>query len=136
MMGPNCLGGNGSLVESLNWTGDYFVEWIKKDGNEDIKYVVPKHAAEDAFGKHGDEIHVTSVWTAGCKSWYKRNKVDGRLTALFGGNAILFQRLTSDIRPEDFGVEYNSTNGFTDLGIKEINDLFFYVEVADESLSC
>ncbi|CAI7583624.1 hypothetical protein PCG10_008630 [Penicillium crustosum] len=143
MMGPNCLGGHGSLVESLNWTGDYFVKWIKKMATEDIKYVVPKHAAEDAFGKYGDEIHKTLVWTGGCKSWYKRNKVDGRVTALFGGSAILFQRLISDIRPEDFEIEYNSANrfrfmgnGFTEFEMKEGNDLSFYVEIADESPSC
>lgn len=29
-MGPNCLGGHGSLVESLNWSGDYIVKWIRK----------------------------------------------------------------------------------------------------------
>ncbi|KAJ5195903.1 hypothetical protein N7449_006382 [Penicillium cf. viridicatum] len=134
MMGPNCLSGHSSLVESLNWTGDYFVKWIKKMATEDIKYVVPKHAAE---------IHKTLVWTGGCKSWYKRNKVDGRVTALFGGSAILFQRLISDIRPDDFEIEYNSANrfrfmgnGFTEFEMKEGNDLSFYVEVADESPSC
>ncbi|KAJ5983102.1 hypothetical protein N7481_005201 [Penicillium waksmanii] len=141
MMGPNCLGGHGSLVESLNWTGDYFVKWIKKIATEDIKYVVPKKSVEDAFGKYGDEIHKTLVWTGGCKSWYKRNRVDGRVTALFGGSAILFNQMISDIRPEDFNIEYNSINpfrfmgnGFTEYEMTEGNDLSFYVEVADEVL--
>lgn len=59
------------------------------------------------------------------------------------GSAILFQRLISDIRPEDFEIEYNSANrfrfmgnGFTEFEMKEGNDLSFYVEVADESPSC
>lgn len=139
MMGPNCLGGHGSLVESLNWTGDYFVKWIKKIATEDIKYVVPKKSVEDAFGKYGDEIHRTLVWTGGCKSWYKRNRVDGRVTALFGGSAILFNQMISDIRPEDFNIEYNSINpfrfmgnGFTEYEMTEGNDLSFYVEVAEK----
>lgn len=139
MMGPNCLGGHGSLVESLNWTGDYIVKWIKKMATEDIKYVAPKQSVEEAFGKYGDEIHKTLVWTGGCKSWYKRNRVDGRVTALFGGSAILFQRLTSELRPEDFEIEYNSANpfkfmgnGFTEFEMTEGNDLSFYVEAADE----
>ncbi|KAJ5785362.1 uncharacterized protein N7503_010574 [Penicillium pulvis] len=142
MMGPNCLGGHGSLVESLNWTGDYFVKWIKKIATEDIKYVVPKRSAEEAFVRYGDEVHKTLVWTGGCKSWYKRNRVDGRVTALFGGSAILFHRLISELRPEDFEIEYNSRNpfrfmgtGFTEFEMTEGNDLSYYVEVADEPLS-
>jgi hypothetical protein len=142
MMGPNCLGGHGSLVESLNWTGDYLMKWIKKIATEDIKYVVPKRAAEDAFGKYGDEIHKTLVWTGSCKSWYKRNRVDGRVTALFGGSAILFQRMISEIRPEDFEIEYNSSNpfrfmgnGFTEYEMEEDNDLSFYVEAAEKGPS-
>lgn len=68
MMGPNCLGGHGSLVESLNWTGDYFVKIIKKMATEDIKYMVPKASAVDAFVKYGDEIHKRLVWTGNCSS--------------------------------------------------------------------
>jgi cation diffusion facilitator CzcD-associated flavoprotein CzcO len=68
MMGPNCLGGHGSLVESLNWTGDYFVKIIKKMATEDIKYMVPKASAVDAFVKYGDEIHKRLVWTGSCSS--------------------------------------------------------------------
>jgi hypothetical protein len=42
MMGPNCLGGHGSLVELLNWTGDYLVKWIKMMATGGIKYVILK----------------------------------------------------------------------------------------------
>lgn len=68
MMGPNCLGGHGSLVESLNWTGDYFVKIIKKMATEDIKYMVPKASVVDAFVKYGDEVHKKLVWTGSCSS--------------------------------------------------------------------
>lgn len=77
--GPNSLGGHGSLVESINWTGDYFVKWIKKIATEDIKYVMPKKSAEEAFVRYGDEIHKTLIWTGSCKSWYKRRESDGAL---------------------------------------------------------
>ncbi|PGH10925.1 hypothetical protein AJ79_05170 [Helicocarpus griseus UAMH5409] len=136
MTGPNNLGGHGSLVESINWTGDYFVKWIKKIATEDIKYVTPKQSAVEAFLRYGDQIHKTLVWSGGCKSWYKRNKQDGRVTALFGGTALLFNRLLSEIRGEDFDIKYNSANkfrffgnGFTEYEMKEENDLAFYVEL-------
>ncbi|KAL6246287.1 hypothetical protein RBB50_006523 [Rhinocladiella similis] len=138
MMGPNCLGGHGSLVESLNWTGDYFVKMIKKIATEDIKYVAPKASAVDAFVKYGDEIHKTLVWTGSCSSWYKRGRVDGRVTALFGGSAVLFHRLISEIRAEDYEIAYNSPNpfrfmgnGFTEWEMQEDSDLSWYVEIPD-----
>ena len=138
MMGPNCLGGHGSLVESLNWTGDYFVKWIRKMATEDIRYVAPKQDIVDAFIRYSDEIHKTLVWTGSCKSWYKRNRVDGRVTALFAGSAHLFQRLLSDIRGEDFEVIYNTANpfrfmgnGFTEFEMNEESDLSWYVEKAE-----
>lgn len=139
MMGPNCLGGHGSLVESLNWTGDYFCKWLKKMATEDIKYVVPKRDKVEAFTKYTDEIHKTLVWSGACKSWYKRNRVDGRVTALFGGSAHLFQRFLGNIRAEDFEIGYNTTNpyrfmgnGFTEFEMAEGSDLSWYVEVAEE----
>ncbi|KAL4951353.1 hypothetical protein BDW69DRAFT_201506 [Aspergillus filifer] len=134
--GPNSLGGHGSLVEALNWTGDYFVKWIKKIATEDIKSVVPKKSAEESFVRYGDEVHKTIVWTGGCKSWYKRNKEGGRVTALFGGSALLFNRLISELRPEDFEIEYRSLNNFRFLGngfleyeMDPENDLAWYVEL-------
>jgi cation diffusion facilitator CzcD-associated flavoprotein CzcO len=138
MMGPNCLGGHGSLVESLNWTGDYFVKWIRKMATEDIKYVHPKKHVTEAFLRTGDEVHKTLVWTGSCSSWYKRGKVDGRVTALFGGSAHLFQRILSELRPEDFEIEYNTANpfrfmgnGFTAFEMDEKSDLSWYVEKAE-----
>ncbi|KAL4966605.1 flavin-containing monooxygenase [Aspergillus stella-maris] len=136
--GPNSLGGHGSLVEALNWTGDYLVKWIKKIASEDIKSVVPKKSAEEAFVRYGDEVHKTIVWTGGCKSWYKRNKEGGRVTALFGGSALLFNRLISELRPEDFEIEYRSANQFRFLGngfleyeMDPESDLAWYVELPE-----
>lgn len=138
MMGPNCLGGHGSLVESLNWTGDYFAKWIYKMSTEDIRCVHPKVAKVKAFTRYTDQVHKTLVWSGGCKSWYKRNRVDGRVTALFGGSAHLFQRLLSDIRAEDFEIEYRTSNpfrflgnGFTEFEMDPKSDLSWYVEKAE-----
>jgi hypothetical protein len=142
MMGPNCLGGHGSLVESLNWTGDYFCKWIKKMATEDISHVMPKQEKVDAFVKYTDQVHKNLVWTGGCSSWYKRGRVNGRVTALFGGSSHLFNRMLSEIRAEDFDVTYNTENpfrfmgnGFTEWEFKEDSDLSWYVELADRAPS-
>ena len=123
-MGPNAVVGHGSLMEALNWTGDYFCQWIKKIATEDIKSVVPKKSAVDAFVRYGDEIHKTLVWTGNCVSWYKKGRIDGRVTALFGGSALLYKRLISDLRAEDFDIEYRSSNPFRFLGNGFVQDEF------------
>lgn len=139
-MGPNCLGGHGSLVESLNWTGDYITKWIKKLSTEDIKSLVPKRSKVEAFMRYQDQVHKTLVWSGGCSSWYKRGRVDGRVTALFGGSAHLFNRLLSEIRGEDFDIVYRTDNcwrlmgnGFTEFEMREGSDLAWYVEIAEEA---
>ncbi|KXG46721.1 uncharacterized protein PGRI_034670 [Penicillium griseofulvum] len=137
MAGPNCLCGHGSLVEALNWTGDYFVKMIKKIATEDIKYMVPKASSVHAFGKYQDEIHKTLVWSGSCRSWYKRGTIDGRVTHLFAGSAILFRRLLGEIRSEHYDIAYNSGNpfrflgnGFTEWEMNPDADLGWYVQVA------
>jgi hypothetical protein len=142
MMGPNCLGGHGSLVESLNWTGDYFVKWVKKIATEDIKAIEPKREKTTSFIRYGDQIHKTLVWTGNCSSWYKRGRKDGRVTALFGGSAMLFNRMLGDIRGEDFDITYNTENpwrfmgnGFTEFEFDTKSDLSWYVEVAEKLCS-
>ncbi|KIW98234.1 uncharacterized protein Z519_01818 [Cladophialophora bantiana CBS 173.52] len=132
--GPNAVVGHGSLIEGLSWTADYMIKWLKKIANEDIRSVEPKQSAVDDFVTYGDEIHKTLTWTGQCRSWYKKNRVDGRVTATFPGSALLYKRMISDIRGEDWNIEYNSPNrfrfmgnGFTEYELDETNDLAWYV---------
>lgn len=134
-LGPNAVVGHGSLMEALNWNGDYFVQWIKKMAEEDIQYFCPKTKTVKHLVRYADEIHKSLVWTGSCKSWYKRGRVDGRVTALFAGSGMLYKRLLSEIRGEDFDVEYNSPNtfkflgnGFTAFEMDPNNDLSWYIE--------
>jgi hypothetical protein len=136
VLGPNALAGHGSLLEAMNWNGDYFVRWLKKMAEEDIKSFVPKTEVVKQLVKYSDEIHKTLVWTAPCKSWYKQGTVNGRVTALFAGSGMLYKRIMSgDLRTEDFDVEYRSPNrfkfmgnGFTEFELNPENDLAWYIE--------
>jgi hypothetical protein len=38
------------------------------------------------------------------------------VTALFGGSALLYKSLITDIRAEDFDIEYRSDNAFRFMG--------------------
>jgi cation diffusion facilitator CzcD-associated flavoprotein CzcO len=132
--GPNATVGHGSLIQSLSWTSDYFIKWMRKMSSENIASIVPKQEVVDEFVRYGDQIHKTLTWTGGCRSWYKGNRVDGRVTATFAGSAILYHRLVKEIRPEDFEIKYRGRNrwamlgnGFTRFELEEGADLAYYV---------
>jgi hypothetical protein len=133
--GPNALIGHGSLMESLGWSAEYMIKWIKKIAFEDIKAVAPTEAAVEDFIVYSDQVHQTLTWTGACRSWYKNNTVDGKVTATFAGSALLFQRLIEELRPEDFDITPRDKNRFRFLGngfmayeLQKGNDLAWYVE--------
>ncbi|KAK4941023.1 hypothetical protein LTR10_018943 [Elasticomyces elasticus] len=136
VLGPNALAGHGSLLEGMNWNGDYFVKWIRKMAEEGIKSFVPNTAVVDQHVRYSDEIHKSLVWTSPCKSWYKQGTTDGRVAALFAGSGMLYRRIiTGDLRVEDFDIEYRSANrfefmgnGFTEFEFNPNSDLAWYIE--------
>ncbi|KEF54035.1 uncharacterized protein A1O9_09830 [Exophiala aquamarina CBS 119918] len=134
-LGPNAVVTHGSLVESINWTADYILKWIYKVVTEDIKSITPKTGVINEFIEKGNEIHETLIWTDSCSSWFKRNTLNGRVTAGFGGSALLFRKLIQEIRPEDFDIEYRNSNrwsflgnGFTEYELDPKNDLAWYLK--------
>ena len=69
------------------------------------------------------------------RSWYKNNRIDGRVTATFAGSAMLFYEMVKQIRPEDFEIRYRSRNRFRFMGngfvpyeLDDKADLAWYVE--------
>jgi cation diffusion facilitator CzcD-associated flavoprotein CzcO len=87
--GPNATVGHGSLIQSISWSANWMIQWLVKMAREDIANVTPKQDVVDEFVRYGDQIHKTLTWTGACRSWYKANRVDGRVTATFAGSAIL-----------------------------------------------
>ena len=133
--GPNALVGHGSLIESLGWGAEYMIKWIRKIAFEDISSVEPRQDVVDEFVRYSDQIQKTLTWTGGCRSWYKKNRVDGRVTATFAGSALVYRRLSSEVRDEDFEIRYRSRNrfrfmgnGFMEYEMDEGADLAWYVE--------
>lgn len=133
--GPNAVVGHGSLVEGLGWASDYICKWLDKISREDIQSVEVKQDAVEQFVRYGDEIMKTLTWTGGCRSWYKKNRVDGRVTATFAGSGLLFKKMIEQVRGEDFEIRYGTKNkfafmgnGFTDWELDAGNDLSWYVK--------
>lgn len=114
--GPNAPVGHGSLMAALSWTSSYISQWLRKISTEDIKYVVPTPEATEQFNTYGDEVMERLVWSGGCRSWYKNNRVDGRVTAIWQGSAIGYHEVIKRLRPEDFDIKYRTKNRFRWMG--------------------
>ncbi|CAO2650612.1 Nn.00g019040.m01.CDS01 [Neocucurbitaria sp. VM-36] len=114
--GPNAPVGHGSLMAVLSWIAQYIGQWASKIAKEDIKYVSPDPQATEEFNTYGDEIMERLVWSGGCRSWYKNNRVDGRVTAIWQGSAMGFREVVEKLRPEDFSIVYRTRNRFRWMG--------------------
>ncbi|KAF2189456.1 hypothetical protein K469DRAFT_736803 [Zopfia rhizophila CBS 207.26] len=90
-------------------------QWIPKIATEDIKYNVPTSEATEYFNTYGDEFMDRLVWTGGCRSWYKNNRVDGWVTAVWQESAIGYKECLDGLRPEDFRTMW-TRNRFKWLG--------------------
>ena len=110
--GPNAPVGHGSLMAGLGWTADYICKWVRKIGEEDIKFVDVKPEVVDEFDAYADEIMQTLVWSGGCHSWYKNNRKDGKVTAVWAGSVLSYHDMVEQLRPEDFEIIYRSKNRF------------------------
>jgi cation diffusion facilitator CzcD-associated flavoprotein CzcO len=114
--GPNAPVGHGSLMAALSWSARYMCMWMLKIAQEDIRYVSPTEEATEEFNAYGDEIMERLVWSGGCRSWYKNNRVDGRVTAIWQGSALGYKEVIDELRPEDFKVVYRTKNRFRWMG--------------------
>lgn len=125
--GPNAPVGVGSLIPATEAQGEYIVNAIIKFQTQDIKSMMPSYAATKKFVEHTDKWMPRSVWSAGCRSWYKNHKIDGRVTALWPGSGLHYVDALSQPRWEDYEYTYVDSNPFSYLG-----DGFTHIEHTGE----
>uniref|UniRef100_A0A0D2XF69 Sterigmatocystin biosynthesis monooxygenase stcW n=1 Tax=Fusarium oxysporum (strain Fo5176) TaxID=660025 RepID=A0A0D2XF69_FUSOF len=100
--GPNTPLAHGSLLAVMSFTVDYISRWIRKISTQDIKSVQVRPDALDDFNVYAQELIKRTVWTADCRSWFKRGNSDGRVTAMYPGSVIHYKELLDEFRTEDF----------------------------------
>ncbi|KAL2205687.1 FAD/NAD(P)-binding domain-containing protein [Sarocladium strictum] len=132
--GPNSPVAHGSLISVMDWTANYIGQWCKKIAADDIRAVAVKADASTEYNEYTQEALKRTVWTSGCRSWFKNGTVDGRVFAMYAGSVLHYKELTESFRTEDFEIEYRSKNRFRIMGngftLREVNqeDLAFYID--------
>lgn len=110
-IGPNSPVSNGSLVQAIQMTGVYIYNCINKIQTQGIKSMEVRH---DAVREYNDYIQAwlsRTVWTAPCRSWYKRGTTDGKITALYGGSCYHWAEALRNPRWEDYRFVYHDVPG-------------------------
>jgi len=137
-LGPNCPVGNGPVLIGIETQADYFIKFIKKFREQNVKSFVPQERAILEFKQHKDEWMKRSVWEQDCRSWYKNP--NGIITALWVGSAVHYVEALESPRFEDYDWEYKSENRWSFLGNGFSQreslgaDLGWYIRNSDDSV--
>lgn len=118
-VGPNSPISNGSLVLGIQATAIYVYKWLDKMQTEDIQSFEVRHDVNEEYNEHVQKFLERTVWTRGCRSWYKRGTVDGPVVAIYGGTSFHFMEAIKNPRWEDFLLQRElsaSKNRFEYLG--------------------
>lgn len=118
-VGPNSPISNGSLVIGIQTTAIYIYKWLDKLQTEGIHNFTVRDDVNEEYNQHLQRYMERTVWTRGCRSWYKRGTVDGPVVAIYGGTTFHFIEALKNPRWEDFHLERSpgaKSNRFAYLG--------------------
>ncbi|KAJ0418904.1 hypothetical protein BJY00DRAFT_324681 [Aspergillus carlsbadensis] len=104
-IGPNSPISNGSLVLGIQATAIYVYKWLEKLQTEMIRSFEVRDDANEEYNQHIQQYLERTVWTRGCRSWYKRGTVDGPVVAIYGGTSFHFMEAIKNPRWEDFHID-------------------------------
>ncbi|PFH50241.1 hypothetical protein AMATHDRAFT_61440 [Amanita thiersii Skay4041] len=138
-IGPNSPIGNGPVLIGMEAQADYMLKLISRWQTENIHSFTPKVEAVDDFIAHKDEFMKGTVWSTGCRSWYKSNTIDGKVTALWPGSTLHYLESLADVRYDDWDVRYTGNrfaylgNGLSQTEVDPTADWAYYISEADDA---
>lgn len=68
--------------------------------------MTPKQEVVEELVRHADAFHENTVWSHGCRSWYKNNTTNGRVAAVWPGSTLHFLETLEHPRWEDYDYVY------------------------------
>ena len=135
--GPYGPLGSGSAMPMIDCFIKYILQAIEHIQTEDVKSMTPKQDVIDQYAEHADLFNHRTVWNAPCRSWFKGNKIDGRIM-LHPGTRNQYMMLMSRPRLQDYDYKYRSMNMWNWLGngfsTRDVDgtDLTWYLGTVDD----
>ncbi|KAL3295207.1 flavin-binding monooxygenase [Colletotrichum asianum] len=108
-VGPNGAPGAGSTIQMSEVTCEYMIKCILKLQRENLKYLVPKISAVNAFMKQVDRYFEKTTFAFTCNNWAKRTS-NGRMLGYWPGSAVHQRATLMHPRFEDFEYVSNDEN--------------------------
>jgi cation diffusion facilitator CzcD-associated flavoprotein CzcO len=100
LYGPNTNLGAGSIITMLESQIGYVVEAIAELRRRRARWMDVRDDVQTAFNEEVQRRLADSVWTAGCKSWYRTES--GKVTNNWAGFVTEYRRRTKRPDPADF----------------------------------
>ncbi|EXM13374.1 FAD/NADP-binding domain superfamily [Fusarium oxysporum f. sp. vasinfectum] len=142
-LGPNTFPGTGNLLIMIEHAHHYIAKVLQRLAYGQLRTIEPKRKQVDNFTNFCCRYFDRTVYTEKCESWYKtppRTPGDKeRITALWPGSSIHAIRALSEVRWDDYDIEYvddddfgwfgnGSTLGETDPNLDQnLEDLTWYI---------
>lgn len=108
--GPRGNWGQGCALPSHESQILYIMQCCRKMQEDRIKFMVPKQDVTDQLNRYMDAWHrKQSIWNEDCKSWYKNNKVGGRVY-IWPGSMLHHLKFLRHPRYEHYEITYRDPN--------------------------
>lgn len=117
---------------------DYMLKLVDRYQTTDLKSFAPHPAAVKDFIEFKNKFMKNTVWADACRSWYKSNKADGPVTALWPGSTLHYMEAMNEVRLDDWDIQYKGNrfawmgNGYSQTEIDETADWAYYIREADD----
>ncbi|KAF8645042.1 hypothetical protein AX16_008103 [Volvariella volvacea WC 439] len=136
-IGPNSPIGSGALPRVSEVQADYMLKFINRLQTENIHSFAPKAQAVEDFIAYKDRFMPRTVWTEGCRSWYKNG--EGKIIAVWPGTVLHYMEAISDIRYDHWDITYSGNmfaylgNGYSQTETDPSLDKAYYITDKDTS---
>ncbi|KAF4959661.1 hypothetical protein FSARC_10671 [Fusarium sarcochroum] len=122
--GPNAAISHGSVIQQMSWTAEFILKWVKYMNRHQIKpwltcsartLCVKEEAIKD-YNAYSQEMLKRTVWSGECRTLYKNGRSKGRVTGVYAGSVVHFQRGLEEVGGEHFDMTWRKKNRFLCLG--------------------
>ncbi|KAF9057793.1 hypothetical protein BJ165DRAFT_1605518 [Panaeolus papilionaceus] len=139
--GPSTPISAGPAVYMYELQVEYVLKMIDRYQTENIQSFAPKREAVEDYIEYRNHFMKSTVWSQGCRSWYKAQGPSGTVAGLWPGNALHFVAALSEPRFEDWEYKYDGNrfwyfgNGSSQVEKEEaeVVDWAFYLRKEDDS---
>jgi len=100
LLGPNTGQGHTSAILFIEAQVNYTLRCIQELGMREKRYLVIKPEAMERYNQELQNTLHTSVWAAGCRSWYKTES--GKIIGIYPGFSFQYMRELKSPRFDDY----------------------------------